>query len=246
MSEPKVAVVIPARYASSRFPAKPLALLCGRPMIQHVYEKAAASRADLVLVATDHEAIRSAVEAFGGRAVMTSENHPSGTDRIAEAVAGTDSPIDIVINVQGDEPLIPTSVIDELIDIMKSRPGLEMATVAVPGDRASMTENNVKVVFGSDGDALYFSRSMIPFHRSGGVEAPVYLHWGIYAYRKSTLDRFVLLPPGILEDCEKLEQLRALENGIRIHVHVSNLSSIGVDTPDDLAAAERRLKEELQ
>ena len=219
MSETKVAVVIPARYASSRFPGKPLALLCGRPMIQHVYEKASASRADLVLVATDHEGIAEAVAAFGGRAVMTSENHPSGTDRIA-------------------------AVIDELIDLMKSDPGLEMATVAVPAERSKLNENNVKVVFDTDRNALYFSRSMIPFHRAGGVEAPVYLHWGIYAYRKSALERFVALPPGILENCEKLEQLRALENGIRIRVVLSNLSSIGVDTPEDLAAAERRLMEE--
>lgn len=246
MSETKVAVVIPARYASSRFPGKPLALLCGRPMIQHVYEKASASRADLVLVATDHEGIAEAVAAFGGRAVMTSENHPSGTDRIAEAVAKTDPSIGIVINVQGDEPLIPTAVIDELIDLMKSDPGLEMATVAVPAERSKLNENNVKVVFDTDRNALYFSRSMIPFHRAGGVEAPVYLHWGIYAYRKSALERFVALPPGILENCEKLEQLRALENGIRIRVVLSNLSSIGVDTPEDLAAAERRLMEEAK
>lgn len=145
---------------------------------------------------------------------------------------------------RGDEPLIPTAVIDELIDLMKSDPGLEMATVAVPAERSKLNENNVKVVFDTDRNALYFSRSMIPFHRAGGVEAPVYLHWGIYAYRKSALERFVALPPGILENCEKLEQLRALENGIRIRVVLSNLSSIGVDTPEDLAAAERRLMEE--
>ena len=178
MSQDRVAVVIPSRYASSRFPGKPLAMLCGKPMVQHVYEKAAASTADLTVVATDHQAIYDTVAGFGGRAVMTAESHPSGTDRIAEAVSRLGEKIDIVVNVQGDEPLIPTSVIDELIVIMKSDPAIEMATVAVPGDRSSMTENNVKVVFGSDRFALYFSRSMIPFLRSGGEEAPVYLHWG--------------------------------------------------------------------
>ena len=147
MSQAKVAVVIPSRYASTRFPAKPLALLCGKPLVQHVYEKAAASKADLVLVATDHEAIRDTVESFGGRAVMTAESHPSGTDRIAEAVRLVGEPVDIVVNVQGDEPLIPTSVIDELIDLMRNRPEIGMATVAVPGNRQTMTENNVKVVF---------------------------------------------------------------------------------------------------
>ena len=241
-----VAVVIPARYSSSRFPGKPLAKLAGRPMIQHVYEKAAASGADVVLVATDDERIRAAVEAFGGRAVMTRSDHPSGTDRIAEAVRLTGLPVDIVINVQGDEPLIPTSVIDELIGIMKARPELEMGTVAVPGNRETMTENNVKVVFGADGFALYFSRSMIPFLRQGGADGGVWLHWGIYSYRRAALERFVALPPGRLECCEKLEQLRALENGMKIHVHTSDLTSIGVDTPADLAAAERRLAEEAQ
>ena len=179
MSQDRVAVVIPSRYASSRFPGKPLAMLCGKPMVQHVYEKAAASTADLTVVATDHQTIYDTVAGFGGRAVMTAESHPSGTDRIAEAVSRLGEKIDIVVNVQGDEPLIPTSVIDELIVIMKSDPAIEMATVAVPGDRNGMTENNVKVVFGSDRFALYFSRSMIPFLRSGGEEAPVYLHWGI-------------------------------------------------------------------
>ncbi|MDR0931546.1 MAG: 3-deoxy-manno-octulosonate cytidylyltransferase [Victivallales bacterium] len=241
MSQDRVAVVIPSRYASTRFPAKPLALLCGKIMVQHVYEKAVASKADVVLVATDHPAIFDAVNKFGGRAVMTAESHPSGTDRIAEAVSKIDEEIDIVVNVQGDEPLIPTSVIDELIAIMKGNPAIEMATVAVPGVRSKMTENNVKVVFSEDSFALYFSRSMIPFLRSGGVEAPVYLHWGIYAYRKSTLDRFVALPPGKLEECEKLEQLRALENGIKIYVHLSELESIGIDTPEDLIRAEKKL-----
>ena len=140
MSQEKVAVVIPSRYASTRFPAKPLALLCGKRWCSMFTRRRPASKADLVLVATDHEAIRGAVESFGGRAVMTAESHPSGTDRIAEAVRVVGEPVDIVINVQGDEPLIPTSVIDELIDLMRSRPEIGMATVAVPGNRGTMTE----------------------------------------------------------------------------------------------------------
>jgi len=164
----RVAVVIPARYASSRFPGKPLAMLAGEPMIRHVWRKAAASCADAVLVATDDERIRACVESFGGRAVMTPSELPSGTDRIADALAKCGEEFDIVINVQGDEPLIPTSVIDELIELMRSRPELEMATVAVPGDRETMTENNVKAIFGADGRALYFTRAMAPFLRRGG------------------------------------------------------------------------------
>ncbi len=237
----KVVIAIPARYASTRFPGKPLALLAGKPMIQHVYEKAAASKADAVLVATDDDRIASAVAAFGGRSAMTRSDHPSGSDRICEAVSGLDC--DIVINVQGDEPLIPTSVIDELIDIMKSRPELEMATVVVPATAEKLNSpNSPKVVFGADRMAIYFSRAVIPYRRDGNEPADYYLHWGIYAYRRKTLERFVSLPPGKLEMCEKLEQLRALENGIGIYVHISNLESIGVDTPEDLAEAEKRLR----
>ena len=246
MKDPKCAVIIPARYASTRFPGKPLALLAGKPMIRHVYEKAAASCAGIVAVATDDRRIADAVEGFGGVAVMTSPAHPSGTDRIAEALTKLGGQYDLVVNVQGDEPLIPTSVIDELIGVMRSADAPPMATVAVPGDRDTMTENNVKVVFGADGNALYFSRSMIPFLRKGGVECGVWLHWGIYAYRRSALERFVALPPGKLENAEKLEQLRALENGIAIRVVTSDLQSIGVDTPEDLAAAELRLRAEKQ
>ncbi len=243
MNKCKTAIVIPSRYGSTRFPGKPLANLGGKPMIQWVYEKSKASKADAVIVATDDERIKQAVEAFGGTVAMTSPDHPSGTDRIREAVQGTD--YDLIINVQGDEPLIPTSVIDELITRMQEQPELEMGTVAVPRPRAEIANdpNRVKVVFGADHLALYFSRAPIPFLREGGDEAQTYLHWGIYAYRRSTLERFVTLPPGRLENCEKLEQLRAMENGIRIYVLESNLESIGIDTPEDLAMAELRIKE---
>ena len=233
MKDNKCAVIIPARYASTRFPGKPLAILAGKPMIRHVCEKAAASKAGIVVVATDDRRIADAVEGFGGVAVMTSPEHPSGTDRIAEALGKLGGEYDLVVNVQGDEPLIPTSVIDELIDAMRADAGLPMATVAVPGNRDTMTENNVKVVFGADGNALYFSRSMIPFLRTGGVECGVWLHWGIYAYRRSALEKFVSLPPGKLENAEKLEQLRALWMGGRIAVIRTEDEGVGVDTPED-------------
>ena len=242
MNGSKCVIIIPARYASTRFPGKPLALLAGKPIINHVCEKAAASVADLVIVATDDRRIADAVEAAGFRAVMTSSEHPSGTDRIAEALEKIGGTFDLIVNVQGDEPLIPPRVINELIGEMKSHPELPMATVAVPGSRETMTENNVKVVFGSDRRALYFSRAMIPFLRRGGTECGVWLHWGIYAFRRAALEKFVSLPPGKLENAEKLEQLRALENGIDIRVITSRLQSIGIDTPEDLAAAEERLR----
>ena len=244
MKNTPVAVIIPARYASTRFPGKPLAMLAGKPMIQHVWEKAIASKADAVAVATDDERIAAAVEAFGGKAIMTSPDHPSGTDRIAEA-ARTFEGVETVINIQGDEPLIPTALVDELIDLMTSDRSIEMATVAVPADRKKMTENNVKVVFGTDKQALYFSRAEIPFVRQGGEDPGCFLHWGIYAYRKDILERFVQLPPGKLENSEKLEQLRALENGIGIKVVTTSLTTIGVDTPEDLEKAEASLKGKL-
>ena len=244
MKNTAVAVIIPARYASSRFPGKPLAMLAGKPMIQHVWEKAIASAADAVAVATDDERIAAAVEKFGGRAIMTSPDHPSGTDRIAEAARAFEG-VETVINIQGDEPLIPTELVDELIRLMTSDRSVEMATVAVPADRKKMTENNVKVVFGATGQALYFSRSEIPFVRQGGEDPGCYLHWGIYAYRKDILERFVQLPPGKLENSEKLEQLRALENGIGIKVITTELTTIGVDTPEDLERAESLLKGRL-
>ena len=241
----KTAAVIPARYGSTRFPGKVLAELCGKPMIQWVYEKAAASIADEVIIATDEPKVAKVVEGFGGRAVMTSPNHPSGTDRISEAVQGLDC--DIIINVQGDEPLIPTSVIDGLIRKMQEDASIEMSTVAVPRLRSEIENdpNKVKVVFDERNFALYFSRSIVPYLREGGKDAKTYLHWGIYGYRRETLERFVRLPEGRLESCEKLEQLRALENGIRIYVMLSDLESIGVDTPEDLKRAEMKIREKL-
>ncbi|MDD5597690.1 MAG: 3-deoxy-manno-octulosonate cytidylyltransferase [Victivallaceae bacterium] len=239
------AAIIPARFASTRFPGKVLAELCGKPMIQWVYEKALASVADEVMIAADDQRVIDAVEAFGGKAVMTSANHPSGTDRICEAAAELDC--DIIINIQGDEPLIPVEAINDLIVLMQSNPEIEMGTVGVPAPRKALADpNKVKVVVDNFDFALYFSRALIPFLREGGTDTAVLLHWGIYSYRKATLEHFVSLPESSLEACEKLEQLRALENGIKIYLMRSNLESIGVDTPEDLEIAEVKLRQTIQ
>ena len=240
-----VAVAIPARYGSTRFPGKPLAEIAGKPMIQWVCERAReARRIDHVVVATDHEEIRAAVEAFGGRAVMTSPDHLSGTDRIAEAVKGLEA--DLVVNLQGDEPLLPGSLIDRLVEAIEQA-GTEMATVAVPLDRDAPEAddpNVVKVVTDTRGRALYFSRAPIPFARAGGAPVPMLWHWGIYAYRRAFLETFVRWPPGRLETCEKLEQLRALEHGAEIAVITAETpDSGGVDVPADVQRVEALLRE---
>lgn len=237
----KTLAVIPARYGSTRFPGKVLALLGGKPIIQHVWERAVQSKADKVVVAVDDPKVYEAVRAFGGSAVMTAKNHPTGSDRIWE-VAGKED-VQAVINIQGDEPFVKPEVIDALIDAITAPDAPDMATVVVPCPRSEF-ENNpnmVKVVLSADSYALYFSRSMIPFLRVGGTETETYRHWGIYAYRRSALERFVSLPEGKLEQCEKLEQLRALENGMRIKVIVTPHSSIGIDTPEELKKAEAYL-----
>ncbi len=228
--------VIPARYASTRFPGKALAEICGKPMVQWVYERTAASSVDQVCVATDDSRILDAVKTFGGNAVMTSPSHPSGTDRVFEAAKKFLPDAEVVINVQGDEPLIPSGIISKLNDLMKSVPSLEMATVAVPCPREAIASNPnvVKLVLDKDSNALYFSRSPIPFLREGGVSPAMLRHWGIYAFKMKSLDKFVSLPESSLEKCEKLEQLRALENGIKIRVVITDEPSIGVDTPADL------------
>lgn len=241
----KTVAVIPARFGSTRFPGKVLANLQGRPIIQWVYERASKSKADEVLIATDDSKVAAVAESFGAKVVMTSPSHPSGTDRIREAVKASDA--DVVINVQGDEPLIPPEMIDRLIDRMLDDKNLEMATVAVREERKNIANNPniVKVVLDKNGYALYFSRSMIPFLREGGKDMDVYRHWGIYAYRRDVLEKFVTLPEGNLEQCEKLEQLRAMENGIRIYVLLSDFQSIGIDTPEDLELAEKTVKRYL-
>ena len=245
MSNKRTAVVIPARYASTRFPGKVLAQLAGKPMIQHVFERASASKADICLIAADDQRVIDACKAFGATAIMTDPELPSGTDRIAAALKGVEA--DVVINVQGDEPLLPTEAINSLIDRMLQSDSPEMATIGVQGSREELDNpNKVKLVKSNSGKALYFSRSMIPFLRTGGVDMPVYLHWGIYAYRRDVLEKFVNMPAGSLENCEKLEQLRALENDIDIQVLITDLESVGVDTPEDLVRAEAKLAEKLK
>ena len=237
----KTAVIIPARMGSMRFPGKVLADLGGKPVIQHVWENAMRSKADSVTVAVDDPRVEQAVKAFGGHVVMTKPSHPSGSDRVWEAAQSTDA--ELIVNVQGDEPFLPHEVIDDLIDAMHGPDAPAMGTVVLPCSRADIAANpNLpKVVLTSDDYALYFSRSMIPYLREGGEETAVYRHWGIYAYRRETLAKFVSLPEGRLERCEKLEQLRALENGIRIKVIRTSFDSIGIDTPDDLVRAQEFL-----
>ena len=237
----KTAVIIPARMGSMRFPGKVLADLGGKPVIQHVWENAMRSKADSVTVAADDPRVENAVKAFGGHVVMTKPSHPSGSDRVWEAAQSTDA--ELIVNVQGDEPFLPHEVIDDLIDAMQGPDAPAMGTVVLPCSRADIASNpNLpKVVLTSDDYALYFSRSMIPYLREGGEETEVYRHWGIYAYRRETLAKFVSLPEGRLERCEKLEQLRALENGIRIKVIKTSFDSIGIDTPDDLVRAQEFL-----
>ena len=226
--------IIPARYASSRFPGKPLVQIAGRTMIEHVYRRSELARSLAeVWVATDYQRIHDAVVSFGGRVVMTCADHPSGTDRIAEAAAGLDA--DIVVNVQGDEPLLDPAEIDAVVAPFSGDPELVMTTAAVPivDPRDVLDPGVVKVVLDRRGYALYFSRLPIPMYRAG--EAGKHLkHLGLYAYRKGFLLRYASLEPTPLERAERLEQLRALENGYRILVAITEHDAVSVDTPEDL------------
>jgi 3-deoxy-manno-octulosonate cytidylyltransferase (CMP-KDO synthetase) len=229
--------VIPARFHSSRFPGKPLADIHGSPMIWHVYNSARrARRLDRVLVATDDERIRNTVEAFGGCAVLTSPEAASGTDRVAEAVCHLD--VDVVVNIQGDEPLLDPEMIDECLGPMNAGSSVPMSTVmkAVP-ESAWLDPGVVKVVRDLAGRALYFSRSLLPHPRTRTAEFCVYEHIGLYAYTKECLLRLANLAPTPLERIEGLEQLRALEHGIPIQVVETRCVGelVSVDTPEDLA-----------
>lgn len=243
----KVVGVIPARWGSTRLPGKSLQPLLGKPLIQWVVERAMqARRLDAVLVATDDERIRAAVAAgTAASVVMTRSDHPSGTDRIAEAVADQDA--GLVVNIQGDEPLIDPELIDRLVDLMLEDPGIHMATAAVPIDRRETLENPavVKVVCDAAGNALYFSRAPIPFHRDSPrqpVPGSHFRHLGLYAYRGDFLRRFVAETPCALEELEKLEQLRALYLGARIRVVIGRDAGVAVDTPADVPSAEAALR----
>jgi len=228
-------VVIPARYHSTRLPGKALAQIGGRPMIEHVYRRASdAHSVAAVIVATDDARIADAVRAFGGDVRMTAASHRSGTDRLAEVVAAMEC--DLVVNVQGDEPLIEPAMIDEAVAPFDTEPDLRMSTLRrLIEDPADYRNPNVtKVVVDRDGYALYFSRAPIPYVREDSPAAPAWRHVGLYVYRRECLLLLARLAPTELEQSEALEQLRALEHGIRIKAIETHHDSIGVDTPDDL------------
>ncbi len=259
-------VIIPARYDSTRFPGKPLAPLKGKPLIQHVYENSKKSKlAREVMVATDSKAIFEAVLGFGGKAVMTSSSHASGTDRIAEAAASLD--YDIIVNVQGDEPLIRPEMIDDVIGLLDDgRAAMGTLVKKIENPEEIFDPNVVKAVFDKDGFAMYFSRAPIPFDRDewsvqntlsltlpprgggqgwGGIPELGTQNWfkhiGIYSYRKDVLLKLAGMEPVKLERIEKLEQLRALANGFRIKVKETLFETVGVDTPQDLERAKKWL-----
>ena len=242
----QVVGVIPARYHSSRLDGKALADIAGRPMIQHVWERCReAASLDRIILATDDERIETAARSFGAEVVMTDPHHASGTDRIAEAVRDIDC--NVVVNIQGDEPMLDPLMIDEVVEPFRNEPGTQFATLGqLIDDEAELNDPNVvKVVRDQRGEALYFSRSLIPHARvAGESQAHPLKHIGLYAYTKECLERFSTLEPTPLEKTERLEQLRALENGIPIRVVLTKSKSrgIGVDTPEDLEAARRLMK----
>ena len=238
--------IIPARYASTRFPGKPLAVLGGKTVIQRVYEQVSSVLSE-VYVATDDERIYQCVESFGGRAVMTRTDHKSGTDRIQEAVEKIGTDADVIINVQGDEPFIQPSQVETLMHLFDASE-TQIGTLGKPFESLEAVENpnSPKIVTDVRGFALYFSRSIIPFIR--GVERadwfgqyPFLKHLGIYAYRRNVLAEVTQLPQSSLEKAESLEQLRWLQNGYRIRVGLTDVETIGIDTPEDLQRAEQFL-----
>jgi 3-deoxy-manno-octulosonate cytidylyltransferase (CMP-KDO synthetase) len=241
----KIAGIIPARWASTRFPGKPLALIAGKPLVQHVWEQCQQTTGlERVVIATDDERISAEAQRFGAEVVMTRPDHPTGTDRLAE-VAEALPDMDGLINIQGDEPLIDPHLIDRLAQALAHEDAPEMVTAAsvlTPETGGADNPNVVKVVLNYRQDALYFSRSRIPFSRSLQADALAYRHVGIYAYRRDFLLQFVRWPQGTLETIEQLEQLRALENGARIRVLMTDHEAQGVDCPEDVALIERALK----
>ena len=238
--------IIPARYSSSRFPGKPLALLGGKPVIEHVYGQVSSVMED-VFVATDDQRIYDAVEAFGGKAIMTRSDHKSGTDRICEALEKVAGSFDVVINIQGDEPFIQKSQLETVMQCFDD-PRTQIATLGKPFETMEAVENpnSPKIVLDNDGYALYFSRSVIPFVRGKEHEEwlshfPYLKHIGLYAYRTEVLMEISKLPQSTLELAESLEQLRWLQNGYKIKVGLTDVETIGIDTPEDLQRAEEKL-----
>ena len=244
----KFVAIIPARFASTRFPGKPLAILGGKPVIQHVYEKAATVLGD-AYVATDDERIEETVKAFGGKVVMTRNDHKSGTDRIAEALEKIGGDYDVVVNIQGDEPFIAKSQIEEICHCFDDE-NTEIATLGKPFEsmEAVKNPNSPKIVTDNNGYAMYFSRSVIPYVR--GKEESEWLanfhylkHLGIYAYKCKVLKEITKLPQSPLEIAESLEQLRWLQNGYKIKVGRTDIETVGIDTPEDLTRAEKFLQQ---
>jgi len=243
-------VIIPARFASTRLPGKPLQLIGDKPMVQHVYERACQSQAQQVIVATDDQRIVDAVNHFGGKVCMTQATHESGTDRLQEVAVTLDlSPDDIVVNVQGDEPLIPPSVINQVADNLINNSSASVATLTEPVNALEDLQNPnvVKAVKNHHNMALYFSRAPIPYAREGwaeiinGSDSPIKRHIGIYAYRVNLLHEFVQWPQAMLEKIECLEQLRILANGYNIHIEDAvDLVPGGIDTPEDLKKVQQR------
>lgn len=242
----QVTVIIPVRFGSTRLPGKPLADIAGKSMVQRVYEQVAKAKGvDRVLVATDDDKISLACDGFGCKAVMTAAEHRCGTDRIREAALCLElAEDDIVVNVQGDQPLIPHQTVEEVIAPLIADPDLGMSTLAVPMSWEDAQDPvNVAVVLDKNSDALYFSRAPLPFVRDEGTPVTYLKHLGIYAYRRWFLDIFHGLPMGELENIEKLEMLRALEYGHKIRVAVTEHDSIEVDRPEDILKVEKMLEQ---
>ena len=243
-SREAAAVVLPARYHSSRFPGKPLALLAGRPLIEWVFRRASqVAGVSRVVVATDHDLIASVVRAFGGEVVMTSSDHATGTDRVAEAAQGLDE--DIVVNLQGDEPVFPPSLVEAMIDTLRASREVDIVTACheIRTEEEAGNPNVVKVVMDRANRALYFSRSPIPSSAAAGADggSSMYRHIGIYVFRKTSLLRFADSARTPLERAENLEQLRALENGMDIRVVKTDYLTVGVDVPEDIKHVEKVL-----
>lgn len=242
----QVVGLIPARWASTRFPGKPLFELAGKPLLQHVWERCLRAQAlDALWIATDDERIRAAAEAFGAQVLMTATAHPTGTDRLAEAVAQLPE-VTHVVNIQGDEPLIDVNLVDDMARQLAEDASLQMITAAnVLTQESDISDANVvKVVLDVSGHALYFSRAAIPFLRQRPEGLALYRHKGIYGYSRAFLQQFVTWKPTPLEQAESLEQLRALEHGVRIRVLITDDCSTGLDVPEQVESIEVQLREE--
>jgi len=240
-----IVAVIPARMGSTRFPGKPLALICGKPMIQHVYEKAAScSLIKRIIVAADDTTVQKTVQAFGGEVFMTSPDHHTGTDRVAEVAQSLDA--EIIVNIQGDEPLLEPDAIAEAVKPLLQNAHITMSTLktALRPDDDPLDPNIVKVATDASGHALYFSRSPIPFNRDRSSAASLYRHIGLYVFRRNFLFEFTALQQTPLEKAESLEQLRALEHGHSIHVSETGYYPVGVDMPSDIERVEKIMHEQ--